>query len=619
MKTLKKCLLSLSLCLLLSLVPFLSLSAAELSVVPDTDIAPALVAYGYPFTLPDVRVTGASADAKVTFTVYHGDATKWTPLDGCTDLTINDANRTLRIDRHGFYRIVYKVTDGAKKAETEYFLNVQDTLTGVRVQTNGTVPEYHPGEKITLSGAAVYGTFSYTGERLLSGTEWSVSPDKAPDKTGDLTVTVTARCDYTGTTVTKTASLTVKVVPAGQTIDRTQVTLSVKGGGTEKNVSYRLPCTLPDVTASAKHEDGKTTDLHDSVTFTIQHHTGTEWTDVAGLTDLPIGTVLAGADKPLTFIPTEHGYYRVVYRAVYEGKEDSAVFNLNIMDTLVGVEVDTSRVRTALDIGEKPDLSGLLVSRVLSYTGASALKEGEYRVDLGGFDPAKEGSYPVTVSVTSEYGGTKTASFLLTVADPLLSFTVTSLPARSVFAFGEAPDLTGIAGKAVFKAGGEREADPGEITVTGFSPKKAGVQTVTFLYRGIPGGTAEFTVSDTTAALIADASGAKKEYREGEKPDLTGVTVTRLCASGKTEVLGADDYTVSPADFRGCEEGTYLIRVTVKDPVTGEERSASYPVTVSASGGSAVLPLAVAAAAVLAAGGTVVLLLLKKKKAGSAS
>ena len=63
----------------------------------------------------------------------------------------------------------------------------------------------------------------------------------------------------------------------------------------------------------------------------------------------------------------------------------------------------------------------------------------------------------------------------------------------------------------------------------------------------------------------------------------------------------------------------HLIRVTVKDPVTGEERSASYPVTVSASGGSAVLPLTVAAAAVLAAGGTVALLLLKKKKAGSAS
>ena len=116
--------------------------------------------------------------------------------------------------------------------------------------------------------------------------------------------------------------------------------------------------------------------------------------------------------------------------------------------------------------------------------------------------------------------------------------------------------------------------------------------------------------------------------------DLTGVTVTRLCASGKTEVLGVDDYTVSPADFRGCEDGTYLIRVTVKDPVTGEERSASYPVTVSASGGSAALPLAVTAAAVLreadlgridpaaavlAAGGTAALLLLKKKRAGSAS
>lgn len=617
MKNTVKYLLSLSLCLFLTFVLILPLSAAELSIAPDTDVAPALVAYGYPFSLPDVRVTGASADAKVTFTVYHGDATKWTPIDGYTDLKITDAKKTMNIDRHGFYRIVYKVTDGKTAAETEYFLNVQDTLTGVRVQTNGTVPEYHPGEKITLSGIAVYGTFSYTGERLLSADEWSVSPDKAPDKTGDLTVTVTARCDYTGTTVTKTASLPVKVVPAGQTIDRTQVSVSVKGGGTEKNVSYRLPCSLPDVTALAKHENGKTTDLHGSVTYSIQHHTGTEWVDIAGLTDLPIDSVLAGADKPLVFIPTEHGYYRIVYRAVYEGKEDSAAFNLNIMDTLVGVEVDTSRVRTELFLGEKPDLSGLSVSRVLSYTGSSALKEGEYRVDLGSFDSGKEGSYPVTVSVTSEYGGTKTASFLLTVTDRLLSFTVTSLPARSVFAFGETPDLSGISGKAVFASGGERDADPKEITVSGFSPRKAGVQTVTFLYHGIPGGTAEFTVSDTTVALIADASGVKKEYREGEKPDLTGVTVTRVCASGKTEELGADEYTVSPDDFRGCEEGVYLIRVTVKDPVTGEERSASYPVTVSASGRNAVLPVILIIAAVLAAGAVSALLFLKKKAASA--
>ncbi len=588
-----------------------------LTVSVDSASAESNVAFGHPFSLPDVTLRGASSAAKVTFTVYHGDVTNWTPLPGYTDRNNTAADRNLQIDRHGFYRIVYRVTDGKNTAEAEYYLNVMDTLTGIRVAADGHTVEVHPSERLdlpgqSLPGVAVYGTFSYTGERLLSEKEWTVSPAAAPGTEGPFTATVTVRCDYDGTTVTKTAPITLTVVPAGQMIDRTKVTVSVDG--TEMNVPYRLPCRLPDVTARAEHGDGTVTDLHDAVIYTIQHNTGTEWVDVAGFVDLPIGTPLGGADgEPLLFTPTEHGYYRVVYRASLDGKEGSAVFHVNIMDTLVGVEIDASRVRTALFLGETPDLDGLSVSRVLSYSGTAPLKEGEYSLDLGAFDPQKEGTYPVTVSVTSEYGGTKTASFLLTVTDRLLSFTVTALPKETVFPFGEMPDLTGIAGKAVFEAGGEREVDPAEITFVGYSPKRPGEQTVSFLYRGTEGGNAVFTVSDTIEALLIDASAAKTEYRAGETPDLNGVMVTRLCASGRTVTVGPDEYTVSPVDFRGCAEGTYLIRVTVTDALTGVTRSAAYPVTVTAADNGWLLPAVIAASAAAIAAIAAVFLLRKKK------
>ncbi len=544
-------------------------------------------AFGYVFTLPDVTVTATDKKGAplnlanaVVLSVYHADSSGWQQVSGFINVKNTAAARSLPISLHGSYRVVYSVDNGGLHGETEYLLNVQDTLTGITAQaTAGTV--FHPGDRIDPGLLNVTGTFSRTGNRRLNASEFTVSPATAPQKTGDFTVTITVTRTYEGVTVKKTAALTMTVVPVEQKIDKSRVTLTVGSG--KDAISFGELCRLPDVTAAAFDADGNEKDVHDSVTWTLQHtfgEDGEEWQDVEGFVDLPITQAITDG-KPLLFLPAEHAYYRVIYSVEAYGKEDSAAFGFTVMDTLLSIKADLSTIPLEYSLGEDLDFSGFVVNREFSWSGASPIPYGEYRIDRGGYDRNTAGTYTVTVSYSYEYGGTKTDSFTVTVSDPFSDFKVSKYPSKRVYAIGEPLDISDLEAKAFLPEMGEVLIKTSALEIVGFDPHTAGTQTIEILFHGVSGGTYEITVNDALFSIEIDASEVAGEVGPDGVPDYSGLKVTWIGVSGQRRLLTPEEYTVSPSSFKGYDPGSYSVTVSCTDGVTGEEHTASFRVTVT--------------------------------------
>lgn len=588
---------------------------SSVSITVDGEKSEADVPFGSSFTIPGAAVTATDANGNpvdlsgnAVFSVFHGNGTGWTPVEGMSGPVNGEAPRRITITERGVYKIVYSVTNGDLTAEAQFLLNVLDTLTGISVQTNAAAV-FHPGDRIDPGVFNVTGVFSDSGSRRLTTAEYTVSPAAAPQKTGDFAVTVTATFDYAGITVKKTASLTMTVVPAEQKIDKSRVTLTV---GTGKDaLAFGELCRLPDVTAAAFDEDGNEKDAHDSVTWTLQHASGEdgeEWKDVEGFVDLPITQAVTDG-KPLLLLPAEHGHYRVLYRAEAFGKEDSAVFSFSVMDTLLSIKADLSETPAAYSVGEDLDLSRLIVNSVFSLSGTSPVPGGEYRIDRGGYDRNTAGTYTVTISYSCEFGGTKTDSFSVTVTDPFSGFTVTSYPVRRVYVIGDPIDLTGLEAKAFHPDRGEVPIGPESLEIRGYDPHTAGTQTVEFLFRGVSGGSFEITVNDALFSIEIDASGVAKEIGPDGIPDYSGLKVTWIGVSGQRHLLTPEEYTVSPSSFKGYDPGSYSVTVSCRDESTGETHTASFRVSVTGNhtgwipfvlGGAVLLVCAVIAAVLIA-------------------
>lgn len=582
--------------------PEVDLSSLNLKVNAAANQANA--AYGYVFALPDVTVTATDKKGNpldlsgaVTLTVYHADTAGWQQVSGFINVKNTVAARSLPINLHGTYRIVYSVENGTLRSDAEYVLNVQDTLVGVTAQASGATV-FHPGDRIDAGLLNVTGEFSNTGKRRLNASEFTFSPAAAPQKTGNFTVTVTVTRTYEGVTVKKTATVTMTVVPVEQKIDKSRVDLTADSG--KEKLSFGELCQLPDVTATAFDADGNEKDIHDTVTWTLQYtdgEKGSEWTDVEGFIDLPITQAITDG-KPLCFLPEKHGYYRVIYSAEAYEKQGTASFGFTVMDTLLSIKADTSEMPLDYELGEDLDLRLLVVNREFSYSGTSAIPYGEYRIDRGNFDRNTAGTYTVTVSYSYEYGGTKTDSFTVTVTDPFSGFTVSKFPAKRVYAIGEPLDLSDLEAKAVLPEEGEVFIKSTALEIKGFDPNTAGTQTVEILFHGVSGGTFEVTVNDALFSIEIDASEVVKEIGPDGIPDYSGLKVTWIGVSGQRRLLTPDEYTVSPDSFKGYKTGSYPVTVTCIDNVTGAKHTATFRVSVTGKAASK-LPLYIGGAVLL--------------------
>ncbi len=562
------------------------LSRIELEVITESAATPQ-IAWQVPYTFPDVSAKGYDSEGNETdihdlvkVTVQYGLATAtsttWTDVEGYADLPISEANRTYTPD-HGYWRMKYEVTWEGKTAEIYSAADVMDTLLNLRVESEVGSLKIHQGDTPNLDALTVIAEYSYTGERHLYAESYTVDYGEFNEQSGvgQYTATIKVEQVLSNTTITKTATFVIEVVADDVEIDYSSVRIITDRE--EDNIPNALPYTAPDVTVIATDKDGNPVDLHDQVTVTFQH-TNTDTgisSDIPGYVDLPI--------SERTFVASMHGYCRVVYRVEYEGKTAEAIIRLNIMDTLHGISVNTEYVDTRITKGEDLDLSRLIVTKQMSYTGEQAVEAGAYTVDFGDFDKNVPGEYTITITYGEVYGGEYEAEFTVEVRDVIVSFTVTTYPSRTEFSYGEEFDLNGIAAEVVFETLGKQDVASSEIEIRGYSPRTVGTQTVEFYYDGVKGGEMTVTVLDAFYAVVLDLENVKLTYQSGEALDLTGLKVYQVMMSGSRTELTAEQYTVDSSNFKAGEAGTYTI--TVNAEIDGVTRGASFDVTVEAGGG----------------------------------
>ena len=566
----------------------IDLSNATLAI--SSDVEKVVIGYQMPYTFPTAVAKGYDKDGKETdisaqikVTLQRGEATAtqttWTDVEGHANLAMSQESRTFTPDLHGYYRLKYEVTYAGKTVVVYFAADIADTLQSVTVNSATANIKVHKGETPNLNSLDVAAVYSYSGSKNLLPEKYTVDYGdfNAQSGVGTYTVTITVTQVLANGTVTKSGTFTIEVVPDSEEIDRTSVI--IKTDRASDNIPNKKEYLAPDVTVVATDKDGNPIDLHDQVKVTFQHCVDTDnkiWADIVGYVDLPI------TDR--TFIADMHGYCRVIYEVEYEGKTAQAVIDLNIMDTLHGISVNTEYIDTRITKGEDLDLSKLVVLKKMSYTGEKAVADGEYTVDWGNFDKNVPGKYTIKILYGEVYGGDYETEFEVEVRDVILSFTVTKNPSRTELSYGEEFDMNGIEAEVVFETLGKQNVPSSEIEIKGYSPRKVGKQTVEFYYDDVKGGQMEVTVLDSFYAVVLDTEGVKLTYKKGEALNVEGLKVYKVMVSGIRTELTADQYTIDAGDFtKKSGAGTYTI--TVNAEIDGVSRGAAFEITVQSKGG----------------------------------
>jgi hypothetical protein len=157
----------------------------------------------------------------------------------------------------------------------------------------------------------------------------------------------------------------------------------------------------------------------------------------------------------------------------------------------------------------------------------------------------------------------------------LKSIAITSLPDKTVYAKGEALDITGLAVTGTYADKKTRTLSVTLDNISGYDADTIGTQILTVT---VGGKTAEFTVTVTAAALqsIAVTSPPDKTvYAKGAALDITGMEVTGTYEDWTTGALTVTVHNIS--GYNANTVGTQTLTVTVNG------KTAAFTVTVTAA------------------------------------
>ncbi len=196
--------------------------------------------------------------------------------------------------------------------------------------------------------------------------------------------------------------------------------------------------------------------------------------------------------------PKDSNAYLVV-DAVFDSKAHQAGNIILVAAALQGdpVELDGITVKAPdkveYMVGDKLNLDGMQV--LANYTYGADKEVGGYRVE--GFDADKPGKQTLTVTYT-EGENTQTATFDITVVQPILSSLSVSPPAKTEYALNEPFEHSGMSVTAHY----ENRSDRGitDFILTGYDTSVPGKQTVTVSYT-------EYGVTKTATFDITVAAG----------------------------------------------------------------------------------------------------------------
>ena len=199
-------------------------------------------------------------------------------------------------------------------------------------------------------------------------------------------------------------------------------------------------------------------------------------------------------------------------------QDKTTAFTVNVKEAAPVVTLESITVtgpnKTEYEIGEKLDLTGLVVTAHYSDGNEKVLSAGDYEVS--GFDSSTAGEKTITVTYQD-----KTTTFTVNVKEAapvvtLESITVTG-PTKTEYKIGDELDLAGLVVTAHYSDGSYQEVT--DYEVSGFDSAAAGEKTVTVTYQGE---TVSFKITvkeDTASSEQPGESGKPDDNQSSSQPD----------------------------------------------------------------------------------------------------
>jgi hypothetical protein len=407
------------------------------------------------------------------------------------------------------------------------------TLVAIAVTASPTKTSYTQGDAFSSAGLAVRASYNdgsaaaVTGYTLSwNGASLTEGSTAITAETGTPTVTVA----YEG----RTAGFAITVNPAGITLTAIAVTHP------------------PEKTDYVK---GETLDLS-GLTVTGTYSDGTNKPETVALSNI------SGYDADTTGGQT--------LTVTINGKTDTFTVTVHAV-ALHSIAITTPPAKTVYAKGEALNISGLEVTG--TYTDGNPKQETVALSNISGYNANTMGDQTPTVTING-----KTAAFTVTVnAAALLSIAVTTQPAKTVYAKGEALEISGLTVTGTYTDGIPQTETVTLSNISEYVPNTMGDQTLTVT---VNGWTDTFTVTVNAAALLSIAittPPAKTVYVEGETLDISGLTVTGTYTDG---IPQTEPVTLSNiSGYNAGSLGTQNLTVNV------EGKTAFFTVKVQASAG----------------------------------
>lgn len=138
-------------------------------------------------------------------------------------------------------------------------------------------------------------------------------------------------------------------------------------------------------------------------------------------------------------------------------------------------------------------------------------------------------------------------------------------PAKTSYKVDEELDTAGMAVKAAYSDGTEKELTAEDYTLRGFYSTMSGERKVTVSYRDgsqIATVAFDYTVTNDMSGIELASLPEKTKYVQGDVLDLTGLEVTAVYTDGTVRTLAADEYKVSGYDPEKAGEQEITVKVT---------------------------------------------------------
>ena len=428
------------------------------------------------------------------------------------------------------------ITYGAKT--TSYEVNVKDYVTGISITPNAITGTYNDELEALINENDIIYTVTYAKAGATSPRALTESMVAGYNKTSltaqNLTVTYTDK-DANSYTNGKTFT----------------TTLGIK---LDNNVA-KITITPP---TKAEYNHGDKIDLTGGK-ITVTYTDGT--TKEEPITSAVITEKDGGA---LNMNPTisEYGKDNKLSKTLTlkytakNGVTGTTSYPITIANTIQSVAIDTLPTKVKYNIKDTLDTTG----GKLKITRATGKAETiDITKDMvSGFDSSKENTkLPLTISYT-ENGVTKTATYTVSVEDPITSMTLKTTP-KTEYKYGEPLDISNGVITIVRPSGPEDKQITKEM-VTGYDPTKLGQQELTIKYGGQEL-KYKVNVKDYVKGIVLTPP-AKTKYEYGESLDLTGGNIQKIMASGTaTTPIALTDSQVKLSTFNPNKEGAQTINV----------------------------------------------------------